>query len=144
VLAESGNDEYRWSVACSDTGCVATGYERLKHNAHWLSDTVAGSALESRARVLCSIATGRRLLPHLAIVPVSGGAVDLLYDHELRPHGCGPRLQADENQGKLAVAAVCSTQAAQAPGSEFSARIATILRLIAGLTTTPQHCVPAA
>jgi membrane-associated phospholipid phosphatase len=46
VLAESGNDEYRWVRRLLGYGLgAATSYERLKHNAHWLSDTVAGAAL---------------------------------------------------------------------------------------------------
>ena len=46
VLAESGNDEYRWVRRFVGYGIAGlTGYERLKHNAHWLSDTVAGAAL---------------------------------------------------------------------------------------------------
>jgi membrane-associated phospholipid phosphatase len=46
VLAESGNDEYRWLRRLLGYGLgVATGYERLKHNQHWLSDTVAGAIL---------------------------------------------------------------------------------------------------
>jgi membrane-associated phospholipid phosphatase len=46
VLAESGNDEYRWVRRFLGYGLgAATSYERLKHNAHWLSDTVAGAAL---------------------------------------------------------------------------------------------------
>jgi membrane-associated phospholipid phosphatase len=46
VLAESGSDEYRWLRGFLGYGlAVATDYERLKHNAHWLSDVVAGSAL---------------------------------------------------------------------------------------------------
>ena len=46
VLAESGNDRYRWIRRFLGYGiATATGYERLKHNAHWLSDTVAGAAL---------------------------------------------------------------------------------------------------
>lgn len=46
VLAESGNDEYRWLRRALGYGLgVVTSYERLKHNAHWLSDTVAGAAL---------------------------------------------------------------------------------------------------
>lgn len=46
VLAESGNDRYRWIRRFLGYGiAAATGYERLKHNAHWLSDTVAGAAL---------------------------------------------------------------------------------------------------
>ena len=46
VLAESGNDRYRWVRRIIGYGIAgATGYERLKHNAHWLSDVVAGAAL---------------------------------------------------------------------------------------------------
>jgi membrane-associated phospholipid phosphatase len=46
VLAESGNDEYRWIRRVLGYGVAGfTVYERLDHNAHWLSDTVAGAAL---------------------------------------------------------------------------------------------------
>jgi undecaprenyl-diphosphatase len=47
VLAESGNDDYRWLRRFFGYGAVAsfTAYQRLKHNAHWLSDDVAGAAL---------------------------------------------------------------------------------------------------
>jgi len=47
VLAESGNDDYRWLRRFLGYGAVAgfTAFERLKHNAHWLSDDVAGAAL---------------------------------------------------------------------------------------------------
>jgi undecaprenyl-diphosphatase len=46
VLAESGNDRYRWVRRIIGYGTAGfTVYERLSHNAHWLSDTVAGAAL---------------------------------------------------------------------------------------------------
>jgi len=47
VLAESGNDDYRWMRRFLGYGAVAgyTAYERLKHNAHWLSDDVAGAEI---------------------------------------------------------------------------------------------------
>jgi membrane-associated phospholipid phosphatase len=46
VLAESGNDDYRWVRRVLGYGIGGyTAYARLKHNAHWLSDTVAGAAL---------------------------------------------------------------------------------------------------
>jgi membrane-associated phospholipid phosphatase len=46
VLADSGNDRYRWLPRVLGNGVGGfTAYERLTHNAHWLSDTVAGSAL---------------------------------------------------------------------------------------------------
>jgi membrane-associated phospholipid phosphatase len=46
VLAESGNEQYRWVRRVLGYGVAGfTAYERLHHNAHWLSDTVAGGAL---------------------------------------------------------------------------------------------------
>lgn len=46
VLAESGNDEYRWIRRILGYGvATATLYARLHDNAHWLSDTIAGSAI---------------------------------------------------------------------------------------------------
>jgi membrane-associated phospholipid phosphatase len=46
VFAESGSDEYRWIRRIIGYGVAAgTGYIRIKENVHWLSDTVAGSAL---------------------------------------------------------------------------------------------------
>jgi undecaprenyl-diphosphatase len=46
VFAESGNDEYRWIRRIIGYGMAgATAYVRVKENVHWLSDTVAGSAL---------------------------------------------------------------------------------------------------
>lgn len=46
VLAESGNDEYRWVRRVLGYGIgAATAYQRIKHDAHWLSDTVAGAAV---------------------------------------------------------------------------------------------------
>lgn len=46
VLAESGNDEYRWIRRVLGYGiATATMYARLHDNVHWLSDTVAGAAV---------------------------------------------------------------------------------------------------
>jgi membrane-associated phospholipid phosphatase len=46
VFAESGNDEYRWVRRLIGYGIAgATAYLRVRDNEHWLSDTVAGSAL---------------------------------------------------------------------------------------------------
>ncbi len=46
VLAESGNDQYRWVRRVLGYGmAAATMYARLHDNAHWLSDTVAGAAI---------------------------------------------------------------------------------------------------
>lgn len=46
VLAESGNDRRRWLRRTLGYGlAVGTAYARMDHDAHWLSDTVAGAAL---------------------------------------------------------------------------------------------------
>jgi membrane-associated phospholipid phosphatase len=46
VLAESGNDDYRWLRRGLGYGIgAATAYFRMRDNVHWLSDTVAGAAL---------------------------------------------------------------------------------------------------
>jgi len=46
VFAESGSDDYRWIRRILGYGIAsATAYIRVRDNVHWLSDTVAGSAL---------------------------------------------------------------------------------------------------
>ena len=46
AYAESGDDDARWARRLVGYGIAATtGYQRVSHNAHWLSDTVAGAAL---------------------------------------------------------------------------------------------------
>ena len=46
VLAESGNDRVRWLRRTLGYGlAVGTAYARMDHDAHWLSDTLAGAAL---------------------------------------------------------------------------------------------------
>ncbi len=83
VLAEGGGDDYRWLRRVLGYGLgVGTSYLRLKHNAHWLSDTVAGAGL--------GIASGQFALNHayrnrnsgFALMPVQGGAM-LSYRMEL-------------------------------------------------------------
>lgn len=52
VLAESGNEDFRWVRRVIGYGTAsAVAYSRVHDGAHWLSDTVAGAAL--------GIATGR-------------------------------------------------------------------------------------
>jgi len=52
VLAESGNEDFRWVRRALGYGVAsAVAYSRVHDGAHWLSDTVAGAAL--------GIATGR-------------------------------------------------------------------------------------
>ncbi|MEO8466605.1 MAG: phosphatase PAP2 family protein [Gammaproteobacteria bacterium] len=46
VLAESGNDRQRWLRRILGYGIgTITAYERMKHDEHWLSDTVAGAGV---------------------------------------------------------------------------------------------------
>jgi membrane-associated phospholipid phosphatase len=77
VLAESGSDDYRWLRRLLGYGLgVATGYERLKHNAHWLSDTVAGAALgTASARFTMNRVYGGGSASSLSLTPVEGGAM---------------------------------------------------------------------
>jgi membrane-associated phospholipid phosphatase len=85
VLAESGNDEYRWLRRVLGYGLGAvTSYERLKHNAHWLSDTVAGAALGSAsARFTMNRHSGASGDGGgLSLVPIPGGAL-LVYRRSL-------------------------------------------------------------
>jgi membrane-associated phospholipid phosphatase len=77
VLAESGNDEVRWLRRLLGYGLgVFTSYERLKHNAHWLSDTVAGAALgTASAHFVMDRRYANQGESHLALVPIEGGAM---------------------------------------------------------------------
>jgi membrane-associated phospholipid phosphatase len=77
VLAESGNDEYRWLRRVLGYGLgVVTSYERLKHNAHWLSDTVAGAAIGgATANFTMHRRYGANEQSSLSVEPVEGGAM---------------------------------------------------------------------
>jgi membrane-associated phospholipid phosphatase len=77
VLAESGNDDYRYLRRLLGYGLgVFTSYERLKHNAHWLSDTAAGAALGiSSAHFVMERRYGGEARSRLALVPIEGGAM---------------------------------------------------------------------
>jgi len=78
VLAESGNDDYRWIRRVLGYGLgAATSYERLRHNAHWLSDTVAGAALGmSTAHFVMNRRGGpASYAGNLSVTPITGGAM---------------------------------------------------------------------
>jgi hypothetical protein len=87
VLAESGNDDYRWVRRLIGYGIGAgTAYERMKHNAHWLSDTVAGAALgaaSARFSMNRSAERDEGSSYSLSVTPVPGGAM-LTYRATLR------------------------------------------------------------
>lgn len=77
VLAESGNDRYRWVRRVLGYGVAGfTAYERLNHNDHWLSDTVAGAALGAAS---AHFAMDRRQAAEsrgsLALEPISRGVM---------------------------------------------------------------------
>jgi membrane-associated phospholipid phosphatase len=76
VLAEAGGDEYRWLRRLLGYGLgVGTSYLRLKHNAHWLSDTVAGGALGIASAQFTLNHSYRNRDTGFAVVPVGGGAM---------------------------------------------------------------------
>jgi len=77
VLPESGNDDYRWVRRLLGYGLgAATSYERLKHDAHWLSDTVAGAALGiASARFAMNRREHHDELAGFSVEPVPGGVL---------------------------------------------------------------------
>jgi membrane-associated phospholipid phosphatase len=85
VLAESGNDDYRWVRRLLGYGLgAATSFERLKHNAHWLSDTVAGAALgAASAHFVMKRAYALDEQAQFGLMPIERGAM-LTYTVTLR------------------------------------------------------------
>ena len=79
VLAESGNPDYRWIRRVLGYGVgFGTAYLRMKHNAHWLSDTVAGGALGMASAHFVmnrSAERGDGQDSTIALVPVQGGVM---------------------------------------------------------------------
>lgn len=73
VLAESGGDDFRWVRRGLGYGLgLATAYQRLHDNQHWLSDTVAGAALgAATARFVLKQHTAH--VDALMITPEPGG-----------------------------------------------------------------------
>ncbi len=83
VLAEAGSDDYRWLRRVLGYGVgIGTSYLRLKHNAHWLSDTVAGGALGISSAQFTLNHAYRNQYSGFALMPVQGGAM-LTYRMEL-------------------------------------------------------------
>ena len=77
VLAESGNDQYRWIRRVLGYGAAGfTVYERLDHNAHWLSDTVAGAALgTATARFAMNRNSGTKQSTGIEVSPLYHGVM---------------------------------------------------------------------
>jgi hypothetical protein len=79
VLAESGNPEFRWLRRTIGYGVgIGTAYLRMKHNAHWLSDTVAGAALGMATAHFVMNRSAQREEEEgaeMSLVPVQGGVM---------------------------------------------------------------------
>lgn len=77
VLAESGGDDYRWIRRGLGYGLGgATMYLRLKHQQHWLSDTVASAALGfSTARFVMNKDKPAGNNSSLMLMPADGGVM---------------------------------------------------------------------
>lgn len=79
VLAESGNPEFRWVRRVIGYGVgFGTAYLRMKHNAHWLSDTVAGGALGMATAHFVMNRSAQREEQEdteMSLVPVQGGVM---------------------------------------------------------------------
>lgn len=75
VLAESGNDHFRWLRRVLGYGIAAgTAYERLDHGDHWLSDAVAGAGLGiASAHFAMHRRYGRADGAALSLTPLDGG-----------------------------------------------------------------------
>jgi membrane-associated phospholipid phosphatase len=75
VLAESGGDNHRWIRRFLGYGIAgATAYERLHHNVHWLSDTLAGAAIGiTTARFVMKRGEARDRKGAFSLLPVEGG-----------------------------------------------------------------------
>jgi len=77
VLAESGNDRWRWVRRGLGYGiALGTAYRRLDGNAHWLSDTVAGGAIGlATASFVLNRYDEHRFAEHVRVVPLDRGAM---------------------------------------------------------------------
>jgi membrane-associated phospholipid phosphatase len=77
VLAESGNDRYRWiRRVLGYTIAAGTAYERLDHQAHWASDAMAGALLGvASARFVMSRRNADERRAESMLVPLRGGVM---------------------------------------------------------------------
>jgi membrane-associated phospholipid phosphatase len=85
VLAESGSDTHRKLRRSIGYGIgVLTAYQRVNHDAHWFSDTVAGAAIGiAAAKVIMRRRREAEPFGHLGIAPVDDGMM-LTYTVPLR------------------------------------------------------------
>ena len=85
VLAESGNERHRWLRRALGYGlAVGTAYARMDHDAHWLSDTVAGASLGlATARFVMKQRAGREARGRVTFAPITDG-IAIGYTVDLR------------------------------------------------------------
>jgi hypothetical protein len=85
VLAESGDDEHRRLRRVIGYGIgTLVAYQRVNHDAHWFSDTVAGAALGiATAKFVMKRHEGKEPRAVFALLPIEGGAM-LSYGVALR------------------------------------------------------------
>jgi membrane-associated phospholipid phosphatase len=83
VLAESGGEDYRWIRRFLGYGLgFGTAYERLNHNAHWLSDEVVSAALGTATAFFVMNRDPRAQQSGFSLLPMPGGAM-LTYQRSL-------------------------------------------------------------
>lgn len=85
VLAESGNDDYRWLRRFIGYGLAAgTSYVRLHDNVHWTSDVVAGAAIGfATARFTLNRRDAHTPALTLSVGPMEGGGTLLSFSMPL-------------------------------------------------------------
>jgi hypothetical protein len=85
VLAESGDDRRRALRRTVGYGIgVLTAYQRVNHDSHWLSDTVAGAAIGiAAANVIMRRRREAEPFGHLGMAPMDDGMM-LTYTVPLR------------------------------------------------------------
>ena len=85
VLAESGNDRYRWiRRVLGYTLAAGTAYQRMDHDAHWFSDTVAGAGLGiATARFVMKRRERSNRRAEIGLAPINAGFA-LTYNIPLR------------------------------------------------------------
>lgn len=85
VLAESGNERYRWIRRLLGYGIAGgTAYLRMRDNVHWLSDTVAGAAIGmATAHFVMNRRTQSDSRVAMTVLPTEGGGMMLSWSMPL-------------------------------------------------------------
>ena len=86
VLAESGSDDVRWVRRILGYGLAgATAYVRVRDNVHWMSDTVAGTAIGiATAHFTMNRREVRANRWNLSVAPMDGGGTMVTFSRALQ------------------------------------------------------------